>query len=147
MATDRPDRSGQPDTSRFPLKKVLGEGGARRRALPAGRRSEQQRRGTRQPRAPRRPPAQEAGRGHNPGSRARKVDLDSPRKCSVWLLPEGSQPHLGRTWWTRLNSCGSVATVSANTPQRASSVPPAPCAAAAFQLRDGSCANSPELAL
>lgn len=46
MATDRPDRSGQPDTSRFPLKKVLGEGGARRRALPAGRRSEQQRRGT-----------------------------------------------------------------------------------------------------
>lgn len=137
MATDRPDCVGQRDTSRFPLKKVLREAPGERSLLAGGASGGEA--PAPSPVRPGRSPAQGGGRGDNPGSCAMKVDLDSPRKCSV-LLPEGASPipggpgaHSYTLWF--------VATVSANTPQRALSVPPA-LRTAAFQLRDRSCANS-----
>lgn len=79
MVTDRPYRSGQRDTSRFPLKKVLPE--APRGALPAGQRSGQ--RGT-QPCLPSEVSSSgKGGRGNDFGSCAIQVDLDSEEVFSA----------------------------------------------------------------
>lgn len=142
MATDRPDCLGQRDTSRFPLKKVLPQAPGKCSLL-AGGASREASSHIRTWRSP----AQERGEGNDSGSCAIKVDLDSLRKCSA-SLPEGTSPISGgpggHSWTTVVRR---PSWLSANTPQRALSVPLPLPHTAAFKLRDRSCANSPELAL